>query len=109
MANVIECSACGKRTLPEARYGFTEPDLHCECGYRLTNDARVVQMAGDRLDLEEASPIAARHTYKEIMAIAHRGHQDPGCLSPTEMDALAAFVLLRNAGLPSHADEKGMN
>ena len=100
---VIEC-ACGADVRVPVRYGFDDqPKWRCQkCGCG-PNHEEAVSYADGRLTVDEASAIAVKYTFDQIMEIARRGYAG-GSLTSEEMDAVAAFVLLRSSGLPSHAE-----
>ena len=101
---IIEC-ACGADVSVPIQYGFEkQPRWRCgKCGYG-PNHEEAVSYANGRLTVEEASAIALKYTFDQIMEIARRGYAG-GSLTSEEMDAVAASVLLRSLGLPSHAQE----
>lgn len=103
---IVECHACGADVTFATQYGYDGPDIHCDCGEAITNHAKAVADAKARLTAEEAIPIAAKYTYDQIMDVARKLYDDPASATSDELDALAAFRLLRYLDMPCCADEK---
>jgi hypothetical protein len=103
----VSCHACGADITFVLKEQLDEEPIRCRCGATFAGGAaRLLRFAGERLSLEAASAIAAKYTYEQIMDISRRGHAAPASLKPEEVDAALAFLLLRGAGLPSHAPPK---
>ena len=102
----IECHGCGAEVQLTLERGYEGPDVHCKaCGILISSHSDAIQIAGARMTLEEAIPIAMRYTFAEILEIARRSY-DSGVATPEEMDAMCAFNVLRAAGLPCHAPDR---
>ena len=101
----IECPECGAEVQFELQSGFDGPDLVCACGEQLTDNAVAKTAALDRgLSVECAAQIALQFTYEQHMDMARKALA--GNATSDEIDAITAFCLLRDLGLPSHASPK---
>jgi hypothetical protein len=104
---VVECLACEADVRIPLQHGYGGLDVRCgQCGAQITNHALALEMARERMSIEEALPIALKHTYEEIMGIARKVYDEPASITSEERDIMSAFRLLREAGLPSHAPSK---
>ena len=103
----VECHACGGDVQFPLQHSFDGPDIKCgHCGALISSRADACRIAADRLTLEDAAAIAGRYTYDQVVALARRLYDDPSSATSEEMDALCAFNLLRQAGLPAHAPKQ---
>ena len=102
----VECWECGAEVVCELQSGFDGPDVHCPgCGVRLSDNALAKTAALERgLSVERAAQIALRYTHEQIMDMARKAMA--GNATSDEIDAITAFCLLRDLGLPCHADPK---
>ena len=104
---IIECGDCGADVEFTLQHGYNGPDISCnKCGATLSDHAAAVADAKSRLTVEEATPIALRYTYGQLMDMARSIYDNPASATPEQLDALAAFRLLRASGLPCHAPDR---
>lgn len=97
----MECGECGHDVCFTAQHGFDGPDLFCDaCGHKLTDHAYTKQDALSRFPrAEDASGIALKYTFDEIMDIARRCY-DADSRTEGERNIIAAFNRLVMEGLP---------
>lgn len=95
----LDCPTCQTPVTFETESRWTPGRrIACpRCGTVLADHAQSEEYASERVSLEDAERIAARYSYDQIMAIAHRAYHHDGEVSPAEKDVLAAFVRLRAA------------
>jgi hypothetical protein len=104
MTTTLNCPACGHpNAVPTERHWVRGARHDCAaCGANMIDNDAAEATAAERMSLAEAEAIVARHGWDQVMEWARIGSEDPSALTPAQVDAISAFVLMRSAQQARH-------